>query len=39
MDLEDECEVGLSSIFLFYKLFLLFYLEVFLDDVFMMRIK
>lgn len=39
MDLEDECEVGLSSISLSHKLLLLPYLEALSDDAFMMRTK
>ena len=39
MDLEDKCEVGLSSISLPHKLLLLPYLEALSDDAFMMRTK
>ena len=39
MDLEDECEVGLSSISLPHELLLLPYLEALSDDAFMMRTK
>lgn len=39
MDLEDECEVDLSSISLPHKLLLLPYLEALSDDAFMMRTK
>ena len=37
MDLEDECEVGLSSISLSHKLLLLPYLEALSDDAFVMN--
>lgn len=39
MDLEDECEVGLSSISLPHELLLLPYLEALSDDAFMIRTK
>lgn len=39
MDLEDEYEVGLSSISLSHKLLLLPYLEALSDDAFVMRTK
>lgn len=39
MDLEDKCEVGLSSISLPHKLLLLPYLEALSDDAFMIRTK